>query len=90
MADILIKLDENILPGVAKAIMDKTGKIEPLPLTQFASEIESISVGEDPVLQDKVFDKNGTFFPDEGYDGFNEVTISIPVEELPTAEGVEF
>lgn len=41
MADILIKVDETVLPGIAKAIMSKTGKTEPLKITDFAGEIES-------------------------------------------------
>ena len=45
MADILLQLDETILPGIANAIKDKTGKTDALPLTQFAAEIESISGG---------------------------------------------
>ena len=41
-------------------------------------------------LQDKVFTKNGTYFADEGYNGFGEVTVAVPVEELPSVEGVKF
>ena len=43
MADILIKVDETVMPDIAKAIMSKTGKTEPLKITQFAEEIEKIS-----------------------------------------------
>lgn len=45
MADILLKVDETVLPDIAKAIMSKTGKTEPLKITQFASEITSITGG---------------------------------------------
>ena len=45
MADVLLKVEETVIPNIAKAIMDKTGKSEPLTLSQFASEIESISGG---------------------------------------------
>lgn len=42
MADILLKVEENVLPNLAKAIMAKTGKSEPLTLSQFQAEVESI------------------------------------------------
>lgn len=45
MADVLIKVDEAVIPGIANAIMNKTGKFDPLSLPQFAEEIEGISVG---------------------------------------------
>lgn len=68
-----------------------------MPLYYGKSIVGNVGVGfqrvassDDPVLQDKVFDKNGTYFADFGYDGFGEITIAVPSEELPTAEGVEF
>lgn len=45
MGDILLKVEENVLPNLAKAIMAKTGKSEPLTLLQFQTEVESISGG---------------------------------------------
>ena len=46
MADILLKIDEKVMPNLAKTIMKKTGKYEPLTIPQFAEEIESIEAGE--------------------------------------------
>ena len=45
MADILIKVDETVMPEIAQAIMDKTGKTTPLKITDFAGEISDITVG---------------------------------------------
>ena len=44
MADVLIKVDETVMPEIARVIMSKTGKSDPLKITQFAEEIEGISV----------------------------------------------
>lgn len=45
MGDVLLRVEENVLPNLAKAIMAKTGKSEPLTLPQFQAEVESISGG---------------------------------------------
>ena len=46
--------------------------------------------GGEASLQDVVFNENGIYYADEGYDGFREVIVNIPIEELPSIEGVEF
>lgn len=52
MADVLIKVDETVMPEIAQAIMSKTGKSDPLKITQFAEEIEGISVGGGSTMED--------------------------------------
>lgn len=42
MGDILFKVEETVLPNLAKAIMEKTGKTDPLTLPRFAEEIRGI------------------------------------------------
>lgn len=45
MADVLIKVDETVVPEIARAIMAKTGKSDPLKITDFAGEIAGIGGG---------------------------------------------
>ena len=49
MADILMRVDESILPNIARAIMNRTGKTEPIALTQFSTEIEGIGVKQEDI-----------------------------------------
>ena len=48
MGDILLKIDENVLPNLARTIMSKTGRSEPMTISQFAEEIDSISGSDLP------------------------------------------
>ena len=43
-----------------------------------------------PTLQEKIATENGEVLPDEGYDGLSKVIVNIPIEELPSIEGVKF
>lgn len=77
MADILIKVDETVMPDIAKAIMSKTGKTDPLKITQFAEEINRISGSGG---------SSGTYNTDLcGYEYFYEIgCVSNVVEALET------
>jgi hypothetical protein len=52
MADILLKVDENVIPNLAQAIKLKTGKNEPLMLSQFQEEVETISGGSSAMIDE--------------------------------------
>lgn len=39
------------------------------------------SSGSEPMLQDATFTENGTYYPDEGYDGFSSVTVEVETYE---------
>lgn len=48
------------------------------------------SGGTTLTLQNKTFVENGTYFADEEYNSFGEVTVAVPVKELPSIKGVKF
>lgn len=50
------------------------------------SLIDGYGQGESAVLQEKIIDANGTYIPDDGYDGFSLVTVNTSGSDLPVAE----
>lgn len=42
MADILLRVEENVLPNLAEKIRSKTGNGSPLSLPQFEAELDNI------------------------------------------------
>ena len=88
--------EETHIKAIANAIRNKTGKTDSLLVRDMASEIDGISVGSgegssNPILQEITITKNGTYLPDEGYDGFSEVTVAFEYEtDYPSVEEVEF
>lgn len=68
-------------------INEITGSVD-TTITKGIDTFETVLENAMPVLTDKEFTENGTYIPDDGYDGFSSVTVNI--EEYPVAEGVEF
>jgi len=79
MADILLKVEENVLPNLAKTIMAKTGRSEPMTLPEFEAEVESITSSKVNILQEKIVTENGTYTADEGYDAIGKMIVNVPV-----------
>lgn len=50
MADILLRVEENVLPNLAEKIRSKTGNSSPLSLPQFEAELDNISGGSAATL----------------------------------------
>ena len=68
-------IQSSTLTGIADALRSKTGLFESFTPAQMISAIEDIS--GDAVLSSVVFTSNGTYTPDAGYDGFNNVVVSV-------------
>jgi hypothetical protein len=71
---------KSTLDGIGNAVRSKTGKTDEIPVSNLASEIESITVGSGgaaPKLQEKTATKNGTVTPDTGYDGLSKVNVDV-------------
>ena len=86
MADTNVQIlaDRKDIVAVADAVRAKTGTTEALTLGGMVTAIENISVGSDPVLQDKTVTpttSKQTITADSGYDGLDTVTVNA----MPTA-----
>ncbi len=85
----------NFLTDVADSIREKTGKSELIACEDFDTEIESISGGGEPNLQDKSVtiteNTTTTITADSGYDGLGEVEVitNVPTGgDIPTVGAV--
>ena len=74
MAKYLV--NDTTLNDIACAIRSKCGKNEPIKVCEFADEIETIKA--EPNLTTLVTEVNGTFTPENGYDGFDKVVVNTP------------
>lgn len=45
MGDVLLRVEETVLPSLAQKIMSKTGRSEPMTLPEFGTEVDKISGG---------------------------------------------
>ena len=72
--------EESHIQNIANAIRGKTGKTVTMKVSQMATEIGGITVGSDPVLQEKTVTKNGPVTPDSGYDGLSKVNVNVDTE----------
>ena len=74
MAKYLV--NDTTLNDIACAIRSKCGSTEPIKVCEFADEIETIKA--EPNLTTLVTEVNGTFTPENGYDGFDKVVVNTP------------
>lgn len=83
----------NFLTDVADSIRSKTGKTALIPCADFDTEIESIQTGGSLQTKTVTVTQNGTttILPDSGYDGLEEVDLTVNVSgggDTPSSEYV--
>lgn len=61
-------------------INEITGSVE-TTITKGVDALAEVIETKEPKLQEKTFEHNGTFEPDDGYNGFNIVTVNV-IEDL--------
>lgn len=66
--------------NIKAAIENKGVTVGDVPYSQYAEKIGEISGGSEPVLEELNVTNNGIYTPAEGVDGFNKVTVDVPVE----------
>ena len=51
-----------------------------------ATAVNNLEINSAPNVEEISIDKNGTYTPNEGVDGFNKVIVNVPVDlgDLPT------
>lgn len=49
-----------------------------------------VTVNVEPELQSKTATQNGVVSPDPGYYGLSQVTVDVPTQTLPSANGQNF
>lgn len=77
MANVLLKVEETVLPSLAQKIMSKTGRSEPMTLPEFGTEVDKISGGSDlPVAEESSFGYEATGNNKFYYNG-------VPLPEIP-------
>lgn len=67
----------DFLTSIADVIRDKKQSTDLIRAVDFPAEINSIEASAEPKLQEKSITENGTFTPDEGYDGFSKVSVNV-------------
>lgn len=68
--------EESNIQDIASAIREKNGTENQYTVAQMASAVRDITT--QPTLQEKTIVRNGSYTPDEGFDGFSEVTVNVP------------
>jgi len=68
--------EENNIQGIADAIRSKLGSTETFLVSEMRGAIDSITT---PILQTKSITENGSFIPDEGFNGLSQVFVNVPV-----------
>ena len=61
-------------------INEITGSVD-ATITKGIDTFETVLENAMPVLTEKEFTENGTYTPDEGYDGFNNVIVNVSMSE---------
>ena len=71
-------IKKETLEDVGNIIREKTGSVRLIDPINFASEIKRIPSDVDELLlQDKTITENGEYAADDGYYGFNTITVDI-------------
>lgn len=68
--------EESNIQDIASAIRKKNGTQNTYTTAQMANAVRAIKTP--PVLQEKTIVDNGSYTPDEGFDGFSKVTVGVP------------
>lgn len=74
------------LTAIGDAVRQKSGTTEKMTLDQMATAVNNLEINSAPNVEEISIDKNGTYTPNEGVDGFNKVIVNVPVDlgDLPT------
>ena len=74
------------LTAIGDAVRQKSGTTEKMTLDQMATAVNNLEINSAPNVEEINIDKNGTYTPNEGVDGFNKVIVNVPVDlgDLPT------
>lgn len=74
------------LTAIGDAVRQKSGTTEKMTLDQMATAVNNLEIHSAPNVEEISIDKNGTYTPNEGVDGFNKVIVNVPVDlgDLPT------
>ena len=74
------------LTAIGDAVRQKSGTTEKMTLDQMATAVNNLEINSAPNVEEISIDKNGTYTPTEGVDGFNKVIVNVPVDlgDLPT------
>lgn len=68
------KIEDTALTAIGNAIRSKTGGEDLLTPAEMVTAIEGIHL---PSVMTLSVSENGTYTPEEGIDGFNEVTVDV-------------
>ena len=73
------------LTAIGDAVRQKSGTTEKMTLDQMATAVNNLEINSAPNVEEISIDKNGTYTPTEGVDGFNKVIVNVPVDlgDLP-------
>ena len=73
------------LTAIGDAVRQKSGTTEKMTLDQMATAVNNLEINSAPNVEEISIDKNGTYTPNEGVDGFNKVIVNVPVDlgDLP-------
>ena len=73
------------LTAIGDAVRQKSGTTEKMTLDQMATAVNNLEISSAPNVEEISIDKNGTYTPNEGVDGFNKVIVNVPVDlgDLP-------